>query len=193
MQVLTESRLPVRGKQMRIQMFRSDSGEEVVALARGGLSAFSNPIVRIHSQCLTGDVLGSQRCDCGPQLQFSLDRMARARSGLLLYCSTHEGRGIGLEGKLKAYALQDNGLDTVEANEALGFPVDDRDYSLSVKVLQYFGLSQIRLLTNNPIKVAAVESSGITVIRVPLPLFCNPHNRRYLTAKSEKMGHLYTV
>ena len=193
MQMVTESRLPVRGRRMRIQIFRSSDGDEVIALIKGNLSAFANPLVRIHSQCFTGDVLESERCDCGPQLQFSLDRIAHARAGLLLYCSTHEGRGIGLEEKLKAYALQDQGLDTVEANEALGLPIDNRDYSLTVEVLQYFGLRQIRLLTNSPVKVEAVKSCGITVTRIPLPLFCNPQNRRYLATKSEKMGHLFTV
>ena len=164
--------------------------ETAVALVRGRLNSGSIPLVRIHSQCLTGDVLGSQRCDCRAQLELSLRRIAAARSGLLLYLP-QEGRGIGLMNKLRAYELQDGGMDTVEANEHLGFAADSRDYGFSAAALHALGVQRVRLLSNNPDKVRQLEAHGIKVVeRVP----CQPRGteaaRDYLLTKSTKLGHL---
>lgn len=164
--------------------------ETAVALVRGRLNSGSIPLVRIHSQCLTGDVLGSQRCDCRAQLELSLRRIAAARTGLLLYLP-QEGRGIGLMNKLRAYELQDGGMDTVEANEHLGFAADSRDYGFSAVALQALGVQRVRLLSNNPDKVRQLEAHGIKVVeRVP----CQPRGtdaaREYLLTKSTKLGHL---
>jgi GTP cyclohydrolase II len=164
--------------------------ETAVALVRGRLNGGSIPLVRIHSQCLTGDVLGSQRCDCRAQLELSLRRIAAARSGLLLYLP-QEGRGIGLMNKLRAYELQDGGMDTVEANEHLGFAADSRDYGFSAAALHALGVQRVRLLSNNPDKVRQLEAHGIKVVeRVP----CQPRGtdaaRDYLLTKSTKLGHL---
>jgi GTP cyclohydrolase II len=164
--------------------------ETAVALVRGRLNSGSIPLVRIHSQCLTGDVLGSQRCDCRAQLELSLRRIAAARSGLLLYLP-QEGRGIGLMNKLRAYELQDGGMDTVEANEHLGFAADSRDYGFSAAALHALGFQRVRLLSNNPDKVRQLEAHGIKVVeRVP----CQPRGtdaaRDYLLTKSTKLGHL---
>lgn len=164
--------------------------ETAVVLTRGRLNGASVPLVRIHSQCLTGDVLGSQRCDCRAQLELSLRKIAAARAGLLVYLP-QEGRGIGLMNKLRAYELQDGGMDTVEANEHLGFAADLRDYSFSAAALRALGVHRIRLLSNNPDKVRQLESHDIKVIeRVP----CQPRGthaaRNYLLTKSTKLGHL---
>jgi GTP cyclohydrolase II len=164
--------------------------ETAVALVRGRLSSGSIPLVRIHSQCLTGDVLGSQRCDCRAQLELSLRRIAAARAGLLLYLP-QEGRGIGLMNKLRAYELQDGGMDTVEANEHLGFAADSRDYGFSAAALHALGVQRVRLLSNNPDKVRQLEAHGIKVVeRVP----CQPRGtdaaRDYLLTKSLKLGHV---
>src|ERR1700726_2372087 len=164
--------------------------ETAVALVRGRLNSGSIPLVRIHSQCLTGDVLGSQRCDCRAQLELSLRRIAAARAGVLLYLP-QEGRGIGLMNKLRAYELQDRGMDTVEANEKLGFAADSRDYSFSIAALRLLGVRRVRLLSNNPDKVQQLESGGIRVVeRVP----CRPRtsrlSRAYMETKRTKMGHL---
>jgi GTP cyclohydrolase II len=164
--------------------------ETAVALVRGRLNSGSIPLVRIHSQCLTGDVLGSQRCDCRAQLELSLRRIAAARAGLLLYLP-QEGRGIGLMNKLRAYELQDGGMDTVEANQHLGFAADSRDYGFSAAALHALGVQRVRLLSNNPDKVRQLEAHGIKVVeRVP----CQPRGtdaaREYLLTKSTKLGHL---
>jgi GTP cyclohydrolase II len=164
--------------------------ETAVALVRGRLNSGSIPLVRIHSQCLTGDVLGSQRCDCRAQLELSLRRIAAARAGVLLYLP-QEGRGIGLMNKLRAYELQDGGMDTVEANEHLGFAADSRDYGFSAAALHALGVQRVRLLSNNPDKVRQLEAHGIKVVeRVP----CQPRGteaaREYLLTKSTKLGHL---
>lgn len=164
--------------------------ETAVALVRGRLNSGSIPLVRIHSQCLTGDVLGSQRCDCRAQLELSLRRIAAARAGVLLYLP-QEGRGIGLMNKLRAYELQDGGMDTVEANEHLGFAADSRDYGFSAAALHALGVQRVRLLSNNPDKVRQLEAHGIKVVeRVP----CQPRGtdaaRDYLLTKSLKLGHV---
>ncbi len=163
--------------------------EEAVVLKMGDL-ALGPPLVRIHSQCLTGDVFHSLRCDCRAQLEIALESIARERRGLLIY-EHQEGRGIGLLNKLRAYELQDQGADTVEANERLGFDSDLRSYLLPGAILQYFGLNEIRLLSNNPDKVEAVEAAGVKVVeRVPCLADVVDTREAYLRTKQEKMGHL---
>jgi GTP cyclohydrolase II len=164
--------------------------EEAVALVRGKVNGKTAPLVRVHSQCLTGDVLGSLRCDCRAQLELSLTKIGRAASGILLYLP-QEGRGIGLMNKLRAYELQDGGMDTVEANETLGFAADERDYEFSAQILKKLGATKIRLLSNNPEKVRQLESSGIRVAeRVPCQPRVSRISRGYLKTKKRKMGHL---
>jgi GTP cyclohydrolase II len=166
------------------------STEGLVALVMGDIHS-APPLVRIHSQCLTGDVFGSLRCDCRLQLELALSKIAQEGGGILLY-EQQEGRGIGLMAKLKAYELQDQGLDTVEANEQLGFAADCRDYDLPAGVLKLLGVSQVRLMTNNPEKVAALESAGITVTeRVSAEVEAQETFERYLRTKQEKMGHIF--
>jgi GTP cyclohydrolase II len=163
--------------------------EGLVALVMGDIHA-APPIVRIHSQCLTGDVFGSLRCDCRLQLELALRKIADEGSGILLY-EQQEGRGIGLMAKLKAYELQDQGLDTVEANVELGYAADCREYELPAEVLKQLGVSQVRLITNNPEKVAALESAGIAVVeRVSAEVEPQETFERYLRTKQEKMGHI---
>ncbi len=146
--------------------------------------------MRLHSACFTGDVLGSLKCDCGPQLHAALARMGAAGEGVLLYLN-QEGRGIGLANKMRAYALQDQGFDTVEANHRLGFEDDERDFRLGADILRRMGFSRIRLMTNNPAKVAMMEAHGIAVVeRVPLAVGVNPLNARYLDTKAKKSGHI---
>lgn len=162
-----------------------------VALVMGDVSDGSDTLVRVHSGCLTGDVLGSYLCDCGNQLEFALSKIAEEGKGVLLYIQHHEGRGIGIIHKLKAYQLQQKGLDTVEANKALGFPPDLREYGIGAQVLVDLGLRRIRVMTNNPAKRAGLEGYGLTIIeRVPLQVPPNTHNLRYLETKKTKMGHL---
>jgi GTP cyclohydrolase II len=163
--------------------------EGLVALVMGDIHA-APPLVRIHSQCLTGDVFGSLRCDCRLQLEMALKKIAEEGAGILLY-EQQEGRGIGLMAKLKAYELQDQGLDTVQANEKLGFAADCRDYDLAAGALKLLGVSRVRLMTNNPGKVAALESAGITVTeRVSAEVETQETFERYLRTKQEKMGHI---
>src|SRR5579859_2236777 len=164
--------------------------EEAVALVKGNLNGKSVPLVRVHSQCLTGDVLNSLRCDCRAQLELSLKKIGEAPSGVLLYLP-QEGRGIGLMNKLRAYQLQDQGMDTVEANEALGFASDAREYEFPAEILKALGAKRIRLLSNNPEKVRQLEESGIKVVaRVPCQPRVSKISRRYLETKKSKMGHL---
>jgi len=164
--------------------------EEAVALVRGNLQGRVAPLVRVHSQCLTGDVLTSQRCDCRAQLELSLKKISEAPSGILLYLP-QEGRGIGLMNKLRAYELQDGGMDTVEANESLGFAADAREYEFPAKILKKLGVTRIRLLSNNPDKIKQLESAGIRVVeRVPCQPRLSKISRAYLQTKKRKMGHL---
>jgi GTP cyclohydrolase II len=165
--------------------------EEVVALVMGDVQSVP-PLVRIHSQCLTGDVFGSLRCDCRDQLEMSLRLISEAGAGVLLY-EQQEGRGIGLMAKLRAYELQDEGLDTVEANEQLGFKADQRQFVLPAEVLKALGIFQVRLLSNNPDKVTALERGGVEVVeRVPCEVAPTEHAEAYLKTKKQKMGHLFT-
>jgi GTP cyclohydrolase II len=186
-----EATLATRSGAFKIAVFNVEGAPgEVAALTRGPLHGGTIPLVRLHSECLTGDVLGSLRCDCGQQLDAALELIANASSGVLLYLP-QEGRGIGLANKIRAYALQDQGLDTVDANLALGLPVDRRDYAAAALILLSLGLRQVRLLTNNPAKSAALEKHGVQVVeRVPLEVPPNPNNLEYLRTKADRMGHL---
>lgn len=197
LRIVTRARLPVSAcEDAEIVAFRSAADlREHVALIIGKQSGDSQPLVRLHSECLTGDILGSLKCDCGPQLDAALHAMAHeARDsggwGVLLYMR-QEGRGIGLVNKLRAYRLQDQGFDTVEANQRLGLPDEARDFPVAARMLELLGAGTIRLLTNNPAKVRALEAAGITVSeRVPHQLPENPHNARYLATKRDRSGHL---
>jgi 3,4-dihydroxy 2-butanone 4-phosphate synthase/GTP cyclohydrolase II len=165
-------------------------GQHHMALVRGDVAGKAGVLVRVHSECLTGDVFGSRRCDCGPQLHQAMKQIAEAGRGVLVYMR-QEGRGIGLPAKIKAYKLQEGGLDTVEANEKLGFPMDLREYGLGAQILTDLGLKKIRLLTNNPRKLVGLAGYGLEVLeQVPIRVKANPHNARYLETKRKKMGHL---
>jgi GTP cyclohydrolase II len=187
---LAEAALPTRFGQFRVAIFRvRDHPMEITALLHGEDGGMP-PLVRLHSECLTGDAFGSLRCDCGEQLDVALKLIAQAQHGILLYLP-QEGRGIGLANKVRAYALQDRGLDTVDANVALGLPVDGRDYRAAAAVLQVLGVHRLRLLTNNPAKCDALERHGLVVTeRVPLAIPSNPSNAAYLATKVNRMGHL---
>jgi GTP cyclohydrolase II len=190
---IAEADFPTQFGRFRIYGFEGGAGdhaEEAIALAMGSLLDDSPPLVRIHSQCLTGDVFHSLRCDCRAQLEIALKSIAREGRGLLIY-ERQEGRGIGLLNKLRAYELQDHGADTVEANEQLGFEPDLRSYELPAAIMKYFGLRSVRLLSNNPEKVTAVENAGIEVAeRVPCLAAVLDTREAYLRTKKEKMGHL---
>ena len=190
-QMVAHAALPTRYGRFTIYGFRGRGPqEEAVALVRGNLNGKTAPLVRVHSQCLTGDVLASLRCDCRAQLELSLKKIGQASSGVLLYLP-QEGRGIGLMNKLRAYQLQDGGMDTVEANESLGFAADARDYDFSAKILKQLGATRIRLLSNNPEKVRQLESAGIRVVqRVPCQPRISKISRGYMQTKKKKMGHL---
>lgn len=185
---------PTRWGKFRIFGFRGKFGgkvEEAVALVMGDVHS-SPPLVRIHSQCLTGDVFGSLRCDCRQQLEMALAMIASHGAGILIY-EQQEGRGIGLMPKLQAYELQDAGLDTVEANERLGFKADHREFGLPAEILKKLRVSEVRLLSNNPDKVAALERGGIKVVeRVPCEVAPSVHAEEYLKTKKEKLGHLFS-
>jgi GTP cyclohydrolase II len=191
---VARAELPTRFGRFRIYGFRGvGPNEEAVALVRGKLNGKAAPLVRVHSQCLTGDVLTSLRCDCRAQLELALRKISTAQAGVLLYLP-QEGRGIGLLNKLRAYELQDGGLDTVEANESLGFAADARDYDFSAQILKHLGATSIRLLSNNPEKVRQLESAGIEVVeRVPCQPRFSKISRAYLKTKKKKMGHLLDV
>lgn len=190
LQIAARANLPVAvNAHTEIVAFRSlaDSTDHVALVI--GKRDGSPPIVRLHSECLTGDVLGSLKCDCGPQLHEALHQISDAQWGILLYLR-QEGRGIGLINKLRAYVLQDQGFDTVDANVRLGFAIDARDFSVAARMLDLLGVATVRLLTNNPEKVAGLEAEGIVVCeRLPLKIVSNPHNTRYLDTKRDRTGH----
>ena len=183
--------LPTRHGAFRVHAYRSQAtGEEHLALVMGEIDPEQPVLVRVHSQCLTGDVFGAMRCDCGAQLETALERIAAERRGVLLYL-LQEGRGIGLMNKLRAYELQDAGADTVEANRTLGFQADQRDYGIGAQILRDLGVRRMRLMTNNPAKYVALEGYGLEIVeRVPLEVPPTEHTRRYLEAKKNKLGHL---
>ncbi len=190
LQIAARARLPVAASETaEIIAFRSpEEASDHVALVIGQRDG-NPPVVRLHSECLTGDVLGSLKCDCGPQLHAALHAMADAPWGVLLYLR-QEGRGIGLVNKLRAYALQDQGYDTVDANLRLGFPVEARDFAIAGRMLELLNIPHIRLMTNNPEKVARLEKEGVEVVeRLPLALPTNPHNEQYLATKRDRTGH----
>lgn len=191
LRVAAQAALPTRFGKFSIYGFEGRGPqEEAVALVRGNLQGRVAPLVRVHSQCLTGDVLTSLRCDCRAQLELSLKKISEAPSGILLYLP-QEGRGIGLMNKLRAYQLQDGGMDTVEANESLGFAADAREYDFPAKILKKLGATRIRLLSNNPDKIRQLESAGIRVVeRVPCQPRLSKISRAYLQTKKRKMGHL---
>lgn len=177
--------LPTKFGEFKIQSFKEGEKEHLAIFTE---AYHDNPIVRIHSECLTGDALGSLKCDCGDQLDYALSRIAK-EGGMILYLR-QEGRNIGLLNKVNAYALQDTGLDTVEANHQLGFADDERSYEIVEFILNHFGIKKIKLLTNNPKKIESLEGIEITQ-RLPIMIEANKHNKNYLQIKKEKMGHLF--
>ncbi len=189
--VVARAELPTRFGRFQIAALKGRGPqEEAVAIQHGTLGNGATPIVRIHSQCLTGDVFTSERCDCRAQLELSLRKVAQAPSGIVLYLP-QEGRGIGLINKVKAYELQDDGLDTVEANRKLGFAADSRDYDFAAAALKALGVRTVRLLSNNPDKIVQLERAGIRVVeRIPCRPRTNRHSHAYLRTKQRKMGHL---
>lgn len=190
LQKIASAQLPTAEATFTMSVFRAADGKEHMTMVLGDLAAEPAPLVRLHSECLTGDALGSLRCDCGPQLKEAMRLIAEAGRGAILYLR-QEGRGIGLGNKIRAYALQDQGMDTVEANHQLGFPDDARDYGLAAALLQELGVKRLSLLTNNPRKVAGLEKEGVEVLgRVPLRVGANPHNAGYLETKRQRLGHL---
>ena len=190
-----EARIPTAHGDFRAIAYESMvDGREHVALVLGNVSGAQDVLVRVHSECLTGDAFGSLRCDCGFQLDEAMRQIAEAGKGVVLYLRGHEGRGIGLVHKIRAYALQDAGRDTVEANLELGLPKDARDYGVGAQILGDLGITTMRLMTNNPDKYAAIEGYGLSIVeRVPLTAGENEHNRAYLRTKVEKMGHIMDI
>jgi 3,4-dihydroxy 2-butanone 4-phosphate synthase/GTP cyclohydrolase II len=185
-------KMPTQYGEFELHLYRSlVDGTHHVALVKGKITPNRPTLVRVHSECLTGDIFGSLRCDCGPQLHRALQQIERAGNGVLLYMRQHEGRGIGLPAKIHAYKLQEQGLDTVEANLRLGFPAELRDYGVGAQILCDLGVKKMRFLTNNPKKVVGLEGYGLKIVElVPIKADSNPHNERYLETKRLKMGHL---
>lgn len=193
MRRVAQAAMPTKYGAFRIFGFEDESGNEsVIALVMGRPSEQALPLVRIHSQCLTGEIFGSSRCDCGEQLEVALKKISEERHGILIY-QLAEGRGIGLMNKLLAYELQDSGHDTVEANHQLGFEADPRSYALCGAVLAEFGIRKIRLMSNNPRKISALEEAGIEQIeRIPIEIPPSETSANYLRTKKDKLGHLLT-
>ena len=189
---IESSKLPTRWGQFDIHGFEDPfKGKEHIAITMGDCASDEPLPVRIHSECLTGDALGSLRCDCGEQLQEAMRNIAEFGRGAILYLR-QEGRGIGLVNKIRAYSLQDQGADTVEANERLGFGADMRDYSICAPMLQHLGAKKLQIMTNNPRKIDALESLGFEIVkRIPIQADSNPHNVQYLATKAGKLGHMF--
>ncbi|WP_293999750.1 GTP cyclohydrolase II [Sphaerotilus sp.] len=186
----TSARLPTPHGEFTITAyFDRSTGIEHLALHCGDVAG-EEVLVRVHSECLTGDIFGSLRCDCGPQLQLALQRIAQVGRGMVIYMRGHEGRGIGIEQKLRAYNLQDQGMDTVEANLALGHPADSRRFEAAAQILQDMGVRSVCLMSNNPLKVLALQAQGIAIVqREPHEIDANPENATYLGTKRDKLGH----
>ena len=184
--------LPTDYGDFELHLYKSTvDGEHHLALVKGHPEKVEAPLVRVHSECLTGDVFGSRRCDCGSQLHQAMHMVEREGCGIILYMKSHEGRGIGLPAKIHAYKLQESGLDTVEANLRLGFPAELREYGVGAQILVDLGIHKMRLLTNNPKKVIGLEGYGLEIVeRLPINADPNPHNEKYLDTKRDKMGHL---
>jgi 3,4-dihydroxy 2-butanone 4-phosphate synthase/GTP cyclohydrolase II len=184
--------MPTDAGEFELHLYRSlVDGAHHVALVKGDVGSGAPVLVRVHSECLTGDVFGSARCDCGGQLKTAMERIQAEGSGVVLYMRQQEGRGIGLPAKIHAYKLQEQGLDTVEANLSLGFPAELRDYGVGAQILVDLGVRKMRFLTNNPRKVIGLEGYGLEIVeRIPIALPPNPHNQKYLETKRLKMGHL---
>jgi 3,4-dihydroxy 2-butanone 4-phosphate synthase / GTP cyclohydrolase II len=189
---VAEAALPTDYGQFQAFVFESVlDGEQHLALVYGDIAGPVDPLVRVHSECLTGDVMGSLRCDCGPQLHTALAKIAAEGAGVVVYLRGHEGRGIGLGHKIRAYALQEDGHDTVDANLELGLPVDSREYGIGAQILVDLGVTRMRLMTNNPSKYGGLEGFGLMIVeRVPLESRPTPFNIDYLRTKRERMGHL---
>ena len=185
-----EALVPTPHGEFLAHVYIADGGQQHIACVMGDVEDPPPPLVRVHSECLTGDVLQSLRCDCGAQLDHALASIAAEKRGVLLYMRGHEGRGIGIGHKIRAYALQEHGLDTVEANAAQGLPVDGRVYDAAAAILADLGLRGVRMLTNNPAKCEGLSSCGIDVVeRVPIEIGARPENLRYLETKRSKLGH----
>jgi 3,4-dihydroxy 2-butanone 4-phosphate synthase/GTP cyclohydrolase II len=189
---IAEARIPTEWGDFTCYAYESVlDGEQHVAFVRGAVQGEDNVLVRVHSECLTGDVFGSLRCDCGPQLDAAMQKIAEEGLGVVVYLRGHEGRGIGIGHKLKAYSLQEQGADTVDANVALGLPVDSREYGIGAQILVDLGITTMRYLTNNPAKYGGIDGFGLEITeRVPLEVSPNPENLAYLRTKRERMGHL---
>ena len=186
---IASCRLPTEWGVFTMHGFEEANGQEHIALSMGDFSDGLPVLSRIHSECLTGDALFSQKCDCGPQLKAAMQAVQKEGRGIIVYLR-QEGRGIGLINKIRAYRLQDQGLDTVEANLKLGLPVDARDFSLDTHIYEHLGVHEIKLLTNNPEKVSTLQQAGISIVeRIPLQVGENSENERYLHTKAEKLGH----
>jgi 3,4-dihydroxy 2-butanone 4-phosphate synthase/GTP cyclohydrolase II len=191
---VAEAKLPTKFGNFKVIAYKSTTDpDEHLAMVMGDVATDEPVLVRVHSQCLTGDVFHSERCDCGEQIEIAMKRIADEGRGVVLYMR-QEGRGIGIHNKIKAYALQDKGMDTVEANLLLGFKADQRDYGIGAQILADLGIRNMRLMTNNPKKMSGLESYGLTITeQLPITTQPNPHNRRYLQTKQKKLGHLLTI
>ena len=189
---VSEARIPTDWGDFTCYVYESLlDGEQHVAMVRGAVAGERDVMVRVHSECLTGDVFGSMRCDCGTQLSGAMQAIAEEGLGVLIYLRGHEGRGIGLGHKIRAYNLQEQGLDTVQANVALGLPVDSREYGIGAQMLNDLGITTMRLITNNPSKFGGLDGFGLEITgRVSIPVVANPENIDYLRTKKEQMGHL---
>lgn len=187
------ARLPTRFGTFEAHCYKSLlDGIEHIAMVYGDISGGEKVLCRVHSECLTGDIFGSKRCDCGPQLNEAMRMIAEEGNGIIVYLRGQEGRGIGLGHKLRAYNLQDQGRDTVEANIDLGLPVDSREYGVGAQILKHLGINTLRLITNNPAKYKGLKGHGLAVVeRIPIVTEINEENEKYITTKREKMGHLW--